>query len=334
MYGILNPLTRDWTDGLLSNIFREINKVTDKCNERRYILFDGDVDALWIENMNSVMDDNKLLTLANGERIRLQPICALLFEVGDLQYASPATVSRAGMVYIDPKNLGYRPYWDKWLSFRTHLPEREYLNKLFNQYVAEIMSYIFTGFISDNELQKPLKMIIHQTDLNMITQLCYILDGTYPQSVFKYPLPDTPVAEKVLHSVFLQAIYCSLGATLIEESKIRFDLFVKKLSKLEQFVDSVERNCPAGLIPITWPTLYDYFFDSFSDKDWKSWNSLVPAYVHDRSVKFGDILVPTVDTVKTCWILRVMNELRQPVVLIGETGTFLLISYWFFTLFF
>lgn len=47
----------------------------------RYILFDGDVDALWVENMNSVMDDNKLLTLANGERIRLQSYSALLFEV-------------------------------------------------------------------------------------------------------------------------------------------------------------------------------------------------------------------------------------------------------------
>lgn len=51
--------------------------------------------------MNSVMDDNRLLTLANGERIRLQPHCALLFEVGDLQYASPATVSRAGMIYYN-----------------------------------------------------------------------------------------------------------------------------------------------------------------------------------------------------------------------------------------
>lgn len=80
LYGVLDPLTRDWTDGLLSHIFRDINKPTDKM-ERRYILFDGDVDAFWIENMNSVMDDNKLLTLANGERIRLQNHCALLFEV-------------------------------------------------------------------------------------------------------------------------------------------------------------------------------------------------------------------------------------------------------------
>ena len=80
LYGTLDPVTRDWTDGLLSNIFREVNKPTEK-NERKYILFDGDVDALWVENMNSVMDDNKLLTLANGERIRLQKHCALLFEV-------------------------------------------------------------------------------------------------------------------------------------------------------------------------------------------------------------------------------------------------------------
>jgi len=60
----------------------------------RYLVFDGDVDAVWVENMNSVMDDNRLLTLPNGERIRLQNHSKLLFEVFDLQYASPATISR------------------------------------------------------------------------------------------------------------------------------------------------------------------------------------------------------------------------------------------------
>ncbi len=100
LYGVLDPVTRDWTDGLLSNIFREVNRPIGEKKERKYIVFDGDVDAVWVENMNSVMDDNRLLTLPNGERIRLQKHAALLFEVGDLKYASPATVSRCGMVYL------------------------------------------------------------------------------------------------------------------------------------------------------------------------------------------------------------------------------------------
>ena len=53
------------------------------------------------------MGDNKLLTLINGDRIRLERYCKLLFEVYDLTFASPATISRCGMVYVDPKNLGY-----------------------------------------------------------------------------------------------------------------------------------------------------------------------------------------------------------------------------------
>jgi dynein heavy chain len=93
LYGALHPITQDWRDGLLSCIFRDISKPTDKM-ERRYILFDGDVDPLWIENINSVMDDNKLLTLANGERIRLLDHCALLFEVQNL-YTSYSTISHA-----------------------------------------------------------------------------------------------------------------------------------------------------------------------------------------------------------------------------------------------
>eukprot|EP00878_Enallax_costatus_P046894 GHUV01057210.1.p1 GENE.GHUV01057210.1~~GHUV01057210.1.p1 ORF type:complete len:188 (+),score=63.98 GHUV01057210.1:207-770(+) len=95
LYGVLDKDTRDWTDGLLSNMFREVNRpLPADRDEAHYIVFDGDVDAVWVENMNSVMDDNKLLTLPNGERIRLQNHVKLLFEVADLQYASPATISR------------------------------------------------------------------------------------------------------------------------------------------------------------------------------------------------------------------------------------------------
>ena len=66
--------------------------------------------------MNSVMDDNRLLTLPNGERIRLQPHVGLICKVFDLQYASPAAISRCGMIWVYPKNLRYRPFFEKYMS--------------------------------------------------------------------------------------------------------------------------------------------------------------------------------------------------------------------------
>jgi dynein heavy chain len=118
LYGVMEMSTREWKDGLLSKVFRLANEKPQGAVDiqMKWILFDGDVDAEWVENMNSVMDDNRLLTLINGDRIRLERFCKLLFEVYDLQYASPATISRCGMVYVDPKNLGYSPYFEKWMG--------------------------------------------------------------------------------------------------------------------------------------------------------------------------------------------------------------------------
>ncbi|KAH8045935.1 dynein light chain binding protein [Aureococcus anophagefferens] len=100
LYGIMDPVTRDWTDGVLSRLFRELNEPLPKGkeNEMRWIIYDGDVDAVWVENMNSVMDDNRLLTLPNGERIRLQPHCAMICETFDLHTSPSASTTQFGLV--------------------------------------------------------------------------------------------------------------------------------------------------------------------------------------------------------------------------------------------
>ena len=106
------------------------------------------------------------------------------FKVGDLQYASPATVSRAGMVYVDPKNLGYMPYWQRWLSSRSNEEERETFDAFFNTYVPCTLRYILEGTMGSIE-GEPLQMAVPQTALNLASSFvstCLSLQQNAPLS--------------------------------------------------------------------------------------------------------------------------------------------------------
>jgi len=82
------------------------NACADEKKDQKWLILDGPVDTLWIESMNTVLDDDKVLTLINGERIALPEQVSLLFEDESLSTASPATVSRCKMIFTDYENLG------------------------------------------------------------------------------------------------------------------------------------------------------------------------------------------------------------------------------------
>lgn len=75
---------------------------------------DGDIDPEWIESLNSVLDDNHLLTLPTGERISFGSNVNFIFETDNLQYASPATVSRMGMIFLNNEDINIKGIISRW----------------------------------------------------------------------------------------------------------------------------------------------------------------------------------------------------------------------------
>uniref|UniRef100_F7E4I9 Dynein axonemal heavy chain 6 n=1 Tax=Ornithorhynchus anatinus TaxID=9258 RepID=F7E4I9_ORNAN len=147
LYGEVNHLTLEWKDGLMALSVRAA--VNDTSEDHKWIISDGPVDALWIENMNTVLDDNKMLCLANSERIKLTPQIHMVFEVQDLKVASPATVSRCGMVYVDPDELKWFPYVQTWMK-NISTKEQARLNGILCQTFIFCYLWSLGGNITEN----------------------------------------------------------------------------------------------------------------------------------------------------------------------------------------
>jgi dynein heavy chain len=124
LYGVVLMATREWKDGLMSKTMRDLANIPN--TNPKWIILDGDLDANWIESMNSVMDDNKLLTLASNERIPLKPHMRLIFEIRDLRFATPATVSRAGILFIsDVAGSQWRSLVKSWIKHQSYDNEKK-----------------------------------------------------------------------------------------------------------------------------------------------------------------------------------------------------------------
>ncbi|SBT46197.1 dynein heavy chain, putative [Plasmodium ovale wallikeri] len=168
LYGYLTK-NNEWVDGALSSIMRKMSRNISPYNENikhKIILLDGNIDAEWIESMNTVMDDNKVLTLVSNERIPFTKEMHLFFEITNMKYASPATVSRGGVLYINKGDISYRLFISSWI------------NLLNNNIAKTEFYYLFNIFYEQNMemLRKQCKFAFNLSNLDIVKSICSYID--------------------------------------------------------------------------------------------------------------------------------------------------------------
>lgn len=142
LLGHMDLDTREWADGVLTDAARKVVKEPE--HVRSWIICDGDVDPEWIESLNSVLDDNHLLTLPNGERINFGPNINFIFETHDLRFASPATISRMGMIFLSDEDMDIKRLVSKWLLTQaadTRDSLSQWIDELFTKALDELHKY-------------------------------------------------------------------------------------------------------------------------------------------------------------------------------------------------
>uniref|UniRef100_A0A8C9NK88 Dynein axonemal heavy chain 8 n=1 Tax=Serinus canaria TaxID=9135 RepID=A0A8C9NK88_SERCA len=294
MFGKLDAATNDWTDGIFSTLWRKTLKT--KKGENVFLVLDGPVDAIWIENLNSVLDDNKTLTLANGDRIPMSPSCKLLFEVHNIENASPATVSRMGMVFISSSVLSWRPILQAWLKKRT-AQEAELLQSLYDRIFEPAYTYMKLNLNPKMEL----------LECNYIMQSINLLEGLIPLKEER-----GVSATQLLHKLFNFAIMWSLGALLELDSR----------DKLEAFIRAHDNKLDLPKIPRdSNQTMYEFYVNDRGA--WEHWSNKVQEFVYptDHVPDYASILVPNVDNTRTQFLINTIAKQKKAVLLIGEQGT-------------
>lgn len=341
LYGNLDINTREWSDGLFTHILRKIiDNVRGEMNKRHWIIFDGDVDPEWVENLNSVLDDNKLLTLPNGERLNLPPSVRIIFEVQDLKYATLATVSRCGMIWFSEDVLSTKMIVDNFLMSLKTVPIEDAEAILINS------DFKMFGKSETNQVQQDIR-----SSSRLVQQeIAFLLEPELEEGKFVFQALDFALKQNHIMELtrfralktFFSMISGNVRSVLLYNDQhpqshmtgdhLR-DYILNSLvfNTLWSFTGDGKHDAREALSnylgeivhSITLPSecLVDYEVTINKGK-WSPWQERVPQIEIDtHRVAAPDAVVPTVDTIRHETLLNHLLAEHKPLILCGPPGS-------------
>ena len=225
----------------------------------------------------------------------------MLFEVMDLKVASPATVSRCGMVYLPAEQLGWLPYFESWLL--RIFPDESIINEEEKALIKD--TFMATIDLGIEKIRSQLNELII-TDYLQLAKSVFNFFEVYLIPVAGFTALDAKTRKKDIDCIMAFSFAWGLGASLDERSKDFFDTFIRDNFKSAQI--------PSGF------TSFDYYYDLKKSKQWLPWDNQVKKFEYVQGMSFFDMMVPTADTYKHRYCLEQLLSVNKAVFFTGQTG--------------
>lgn len=308
LYGAFDPISYEWTDGIVATMFRDF--ASEDTPVRKWIVFDGPVDAVWIENMNTVLDDNKKLCLTSGEVMAMSNVMSMIFEVMDLSQASPATVSRCGMIYMESSTFGSMPFYKSWLNTLNPIwleENEEFIFDMCKWLIDPLLYYV----------RKQCSQLVTAGEINLVISTLRLVEMLMDSGIEGEE--DTKYTRTWFLASFMTALVWGIGGILNTDSRERFDDLVKEYFRGEKGIpaeiDRLDVSIPAeGMI-------IEHYYVYKSKGCWKPWPDAVKAAQVKEPISLLQTVIPTLETEKYMYLLQLHTKFSKPLLLIGPTGT-------------
>ncbi|CRG94855.1 dynein beta chain, putative [Plasmodium gallinaceum] len=245
LYGYYNFEKEVYEDGILSLIMKRLFE-NNNLNEK-WLILDGPLDILTTEPLHSLLDENKVLTLINGNRIKFADNVFIFFEIENLKNCAPSFISRSKIVYMNEEEFNFEWIIDSYLKSNfLSLEEKNLIQGFFNKYIKKIM----------NAKRNKFKLIIEVSDASIIISVCQLYDMLC--NLYDKNFPKNLNPSLCLEKLFLQSIIYTFSNILCPKSK----------ELLDQLIKSIDNTFPHL------HTIFDYII-SKNNFNWVLWDELI-----------------------------------------------------------
>eukprot|EP00938_MAST-03A_sp_MAST-3A-sp1_P006012 g6012.t1 len=344
LYGKTCERSGKWKDGAISNVLRNMSNRTngyDAKQTQKWVVLDGNLDESWMSAMYSATgQDAELRLLESNERVSITESMKIIFETDTLTHASPAIVSRSGVLYINEGDVGYEPFVASWCARRGAFGKL--VESHFKKYVEPTL-----------KLCSEFKTVIPVQSLNIVETVCAVLDAfscsssrelfvPYHMQWRKDTRPSTAqtfeatkamrmdvnsLSEDSIETLFLFALFWGFGSAFVDRNDSG-NITTREtfsIAFLEHFPES------SSWLSQENTSVFDYFLlptPCGKSVRVQRWNDFVPSYdaiehgsPHDTSRPFASIVIPTEQSCRTVWFMQLLEHARRPTLVVGSTGS-------------